>query len=179
MQLLHVVPNPQDHAVYFDIFFTSHKLLIKLRQCHFHATGTIREPRLISSQLESSQSLQKKEHGAYDSQFVKRNEVLAVKWNDNSVVTLATNFQAIEPVLAAKRFSRTDRKVVSITQPNLIASYNAHMGGVDLLDSFVAKYRIAVKRKKWWWPLFTNYVDVALCNAWHFHRLIHGNEVTI
>ena len=32
------------------ISFTSHKLLIKLRQCQFHATGTIREPQLISSQ---------------------------------------------------------------------------------------------------------------------------------
>ena len=174
MQLLQVVPNPQDHAVYFDNFFTSHKLMIKLRQCSFHATGTVREPRLISSQLESSHSLQKKERGAYDCQFDKKNEV---KWNDNSVVTLATNFQAVEPVLAAKRFSRADRKVVNVTQPNLIAAYNANMGGVDLLDNFVAKYRIAVKGKKWWWPLFTNYVDVALCNAWRLHRLVHGNEV--
>jgi len=179
MSLLRVVPDPQQHAIYFDNFFTSHKLMIKLRQSGFHATGTVREPRLIASELENSKSLQKKERGAYDCRFDKKNEVLVVKWNDNSVVTLATNFQAVEPVLTAKRFSRAERKVVSVTQPNVVAAYNANMGGVDLLDSFVAKYRIAVKGKKWWWPLFTNYVDVALCNAWRLHRLVHGNEVRL
>jgi DNA excision repair protein ERCC-6 len=177
MSLLRVVSNPEQHAIYFDNFFTSHKLMIKLHQSHFHATGTVREPRLIASELENSKSFQKRERGAYDFRFDKRNQVLAVKWNDNSVVTLATNFQAVEPVLKANRFSRADRKVVSVTQPNLIASYNANMGGVDLLDNFVAKYRIAVKGKKWWWPLFINYVDVALANAWRLHRLVHGNEV--
>lgn len=177
MSLLRVVSNPEQHAIYFDNFFTSHKLMIKLRQSHFHATGTVREPRLIASELENSKSLQKKERGVYDFRYDKRNEVLAVKWNDNAVVTLATNFQAVEPVLKANRFSRADRKVVSVTQPNLIASYNANMGGVDLLDNFVAKYRIAVKGKKWWWPLFINYIDLALANAWRLHRLVHGNQV--
>jgi len=145
MSLLRIVPNPLHHAVYFDNFFTSHKLMIKLRQSGFHATGTVREPRLIASDLPDSKSLQKKERGSYDYRYDKNNDVLAVKWNDNSVVTLATNFQFVEPVLTAKRFSRADRRAVCVTQPNLIASYNANMGGVDLLDSFVAKYRTAVK----------------------------------
>lgn len=177
LNLLRIVSDPQQHAIYFDNFFTSHKLMIKLRESGFYATGTVREPRLIASQLENTKSLQKKERGAYDYRFDKKNEVFAVKWNDNSVVTLATNFQAVEPVLVAKRFSRTERKVVNVTQPNLIAAYNANMGGVDLLDNFVAKYKIAVKGKKWWWPLFTNYIDVALSNAWRLHRLVHGSEV--
>ena len=51
MSLLRVVSNPQQHAIYFDNFFTSHKLMIKLHQSHFHATGTVREPRLIASEL--------------------------------------------------------------------------------------------------------------------------------
>jgi len=177
LNLLRIVSDPQQHAIYFDNFFTSHKLMIKLRESGFYATGTVREPRLIASQLENTKSLQKKERGAYDYRFDKKNEVFAVKWNDNSVVTLATNFQAVEPVLVAKRFSRTERKVVNVTQPNLIAAYNANMGGVDLLDNFVAKYKIAVKGKKWWWPLFKNYIDVALSNAWRLHRLVHGSEV--
>ena len=177
MSLLCVVSNPQQHAIYFDNFVTSHKLMIKLRQSGYYATGTVREPRLISNELENSKSMQKKERGAYDYRFDRKNETLAVKWNDNSVVTLATNFQSVEPLLTAKRFARSERKVVSVVQPYLIAAYNNNMGGVDLLDNFVAKYRVSVKGKKWWWPLFANYIDVALCNAWRLHRLIHGNEV--
>ena len=149
------------------IFFTSHRLLIELNKRQFCATGTVREQRLTGSILENSKSLRKKDRGSFDHAYDKANDIAAVKWNDNSVVTLASNFQSTHPLLTAKRFSRSERKVVSIPQPNLIAAYNTNMGGVDLLDNFVAKYRITVKGKKWWWPLFINFIDVALCNAWN------------
>jgi hypothetical protein len=177
MQLLHTVSIPENHAVYFDNFFTSHKLLIKLHEEKFYATGTIREPRVISSPLQDIKSMQKRERGAYDYRFDARNEVLIVKWNDNSVVTLAGNFQTVEPLLPAKRFSRSEKKTVTVTQPKLIAAYNTNMGGVDLLYSFVAQFRITIRGKKWWFPLFTNYVEVALSNAWRLHRLVHGSTM--
>ena len=156
MSLLHVVNNPGQHAIYFDNFFTSHKLMIKLRKSGYYATGTVRKQRFISNQLEDSKSIKRKERGAYDYRFDRKNETLAVKWNDHSVVTLATNFQSVEPLLTAKRFSRSECKVVNVVKPNLIAAYNANMGGVDLLDNFVTKYRVSVKGKQRWWPLFVN-----------------------
>jgi hypothetical protein len=176
MQLLSIVSYPQHHAIYFDNFFSSHKLMIKLRDKQFHATGTVRELRLVDSVLQSSKVLQKKERGAYDFSFDRKNEVLAVKWHDNAVVTLVSNFQSVEPLLTTKRFCRSERKIVMVRQPNLIASYNSHMGGVDLLDNFVAKYRVAVKGKKWWWPLFVNFIDVSLSNAWLLHRRVHHDK---
>jgi len=109
LQLLKSVEDPREHAVYFDNFFTSHKLLMKLREEHFHATGTVREQRLIDCPLASGKSLKKNERGSYVHSFGKANEVMAVKWNDNSVVALATNFQNVEPLLPAKRFSRYER----------------------------------------------------------------------
>ena len=176
MQLLSIVSNPLQHAIYFDNFFSSQKLMIKLREKQFHATGTVREPRLVDSVLQSSKALQKKERGVHDFSFDKKNEVLAVKWHDNAVVTLISNFQQVEPLLTTRRFCRSERKAVTVPQPNLIASYNANMGGVDLLDNFVAKYRVAIKGKKWWWPLFVNYVDVSLCNAWLLYRRVHQDK---
>lgn len=174
LQLLDVVNDPQNHAVYFDNFFTSHKLMVELLARKFCATGTVREPRLIDSSLMNSQCMKKQQRGSYDCTYDKVNHVVAVKWNDNAVVTLASNFQSAEPLLYTKRYSRTEKKIVSVSQPNLISSYNANMGGVDMLDNFVAKYRVAVKGKKWWWPIFLNYIDVSLCNAWSLHRRIHG-----
>ena len=179
LQLLGVVDEPHVHSVYFDNFFTSHKLLQKLTEKKFCATGTIREPRLLSCTFENSKLLAKKERGSFDFRYDQANHIFAVKWNDNAVVTLASNFQSHEPLLTAKRYSRIQKKVVTVTQPNLISSYNAHMGGVDMLDNFVAKYRIAVKGKKWWWPLFINYVDIALCNAWSLHRRVHGKGMDL
>lgn len=51
------------------------------------------------------------------------------------------------------------------------------MGGIDILDNFVAKYRIAVEGKKWSWPLFVNFVDVTLCNACNLRRVVHGKAL--
>jgi len=146
----------------------------------FCATGTIREPRLIGSTLKDSKSLGEKEHGSFDFHCEKANALAAVKCNDNAVVTLASNFQTAQPLQTAKRFSRSSRKNITIMQPNLIAAYNVNMGGVNMLDNFVAKYRITVKGKNGGGlKLFINFVDVALCNAWNLYRAIHGKEVDL
>ena len=178
LQLLDVVENPQEHEIYFDNFFTSHKLMIRLNERHFFATGTIREPRLIQSILEDSKKLSKQERGCYSTAFDQVNKIVSVKWFDNAVVTLASNFDFVEPPVPVKRFSRKERQLITVKQPRLISAYNASMGGVDSLDNFVSAYRISVKAKKWWWPYFVNYIDISLTNAWRIHRLIHGNNVS-
>lgn len=42
-ELLSTIQNPEKHGVFFDNFFTSHKLLTDLSEKGFKATGTIRE----------------------------------------------------------------------------------------------------------------------------------------
>ncbi|GBN02525.1 hypothetical protein AVEN_245-1 [Araneus ventricosus] len=63
------------------------------------------------------------------------------------------------------------RKKFLLHQPRLIDQYNAKMGGVDLCDNLMANYRIAIRGKKWWWPIFRNFIAVALVNAWKISRL--------
>lgn len=50
--------------------------------------------------------------------------VICVRWNDNSVVTLLSNWQGIEPMQSAKRFSTKEKKKIGIQQPFLISEYN-------------------------------------------------------
>lgn len=40
------------------------------------------------------------------------------------------------------------------------------MGGVDLLDSMVACYRIQIRKRKWWFPFFAWSLSVSAVNAW-------------
>ncbi|GFT11533.1 hypothetical protein NPIL_117851 [Nephila pilipes] len=42
-------------------------------------------------------------HGSHDFYFDVKNEITAVKWNDNKCVTLATNFDIIEPLTSVSR----------------------------------------------------------------------------
>ena len=44
------------------------------------------------------------------------------------------------------------------------------MGGVDRADQNVSAYRISMRTKKWWWPLFAHCVDTMMQNAWLLYR---------
>ena len=155
--LLQCLTKPDCHEVYFDNFFTSYDLLVHLRNSNIKATGTVRENRLRKCPLMDSKSMKKKDRGIHDAQ--SDSKVVAVKWYDNQCVTLASNFQEVTPMGKARRWCAAKKGPVDIPQPALIGSYNAHMGGVDLLDRFLSSYRPIFRAKKWWWPLFLNCIN--------------------
>lgn len=171
--LLGCVSNPKCHEVYFDNFFTSYNLLCSLGNMNIKATGTIRENRLKGCCLVDNKVMKKKERGFFDVKCDKH--VMAVKWHDNQCVTVATNFSAVEPLGRAKRWSSAKKCVVDIDQPVVIAKYNLHMGGVDILDRFMSNYRPVFHSKKWWWPLFINGLNMAVVAAWRLHVEIGGS----
>lgn len=69
-------------------------------------------------------------------------------------MTALSNQYGAKPVKKTERYSRELHKRVTVEQPNLIAQYTKYMGGVDLLDNHVANYRIAIRGKKWYIPIF-------------------------
>lgn len=108
----------------------------------------------------------------------KENEIFLVRWHDNSVVTVATNVGTLEPLVNTKRYNRKEKKQEIVQQPNTIFQYNQGMGGVDLHDNAIANYRIRIRGKKWWWPLFTNGIDSAIVNAWKLYTLVTGEKTS-
>lgn len=46
------------------------------------------------------------------------------------------------------------------------------MGGVDLHDNGVQNYRVNIRAKKWYWPLFLSLLNSAAVNAWKLHSFI-------
>jgi len=104
--------------------------------------------------------------------FDKRNEVFMVTWHDNAVVNLLTNFDTYHPLQISERYSRSEHKKVKVKQPNLIHTYSNHMGGVDSADNAISNYRIKIRGRKWWWPLFSNALDMCVMNAWKLHCFI-------
>lgn len=49
------------------------------------------------------------------------------------------------------------------------------MGGTDLMDENVNRYRIGLRGKKWLWCLFTWLIDVLIQNALILHKKSGGN----
>lgn len=61
---------------------------------------------------------------------------------------------------------------ITIEQPQLIRQYNMFMGGVDLHDNAVSNYRISIRSKKWYWPLWLSVLESSVVNAWKIHVLV-------
>ena len=84
----------------FDNWFTTLDLLHHLRSKGIHAVGTIRWNCLQGLPLDANKDLMK--NGAMDYHCDRDSGIIAVKWVDNSVVNLASNFAGVEPIFYNK-----------------------------------------------------------------------------
>lgn len=109
--------NPANHQVFFDNFFTTYDLLVDLRKLGYRATGTVRENRTKKYPLKSTKVMKKESRAAFDYRYDKNNEVLLVRWKDNSVCTIATNFDTIEPMGTVKRWCPIKREKADVNIP--------------------------------------------------------------
>jgi len=91
-------------------------------------------------------------------------------WLDNKPVYMASNVDQVEPVGVCQRYSRKERKYVGVQQPAINKAYNKAMGGVDLLDNSVKDYLITTCVRKWYWCIYTWFLNVCLVQAWRLFR---------
>ncbi|KAJ4435821.1 hypothetical protein ANN_18440 [Periplaneta americana] len=175
---LNVVTNPLQVEIFFCNFFTSYALLRELKIKGFKAIGTVREGRTGRCPLVPSKEMKKKKRGEFD--FRCDGDIYMCRWNDNSVVTLASNYQTHLPLGTTKRYSRQSKKRIDVPEPHKVRRYNKGMGGgVDVFDRLLSSYRPQLRGKKWWWNLFSSGLNVAVVAAWKIHRELHGKNSKI
>ena len=112
----------------------------------------------------------RKHRGTMDYRNDSTNKIVVTRWNDNSVVTLASNCQVVNPVGKAKWYSGKESKIIEIDEPYVVRYYNQNMGGANRMVKNISFYRIPVRIKKWWMPLFIFMPDAAIQNAWLLYR---------
>ncbi|KAJ8914400.1 hypothetical protein NQ315_017494 [Exocentrus adspersus] len=129
LDLLDIIAVPSDHTIFFDNFFSSHRLLDTLRHMGYRATGTIRDNRTKKCPLTDIKQFKKKDRGCFEHIYDENAKLLFVRWLDNSVVTMVTNYDTVEPLGKVKRWSPIYKEKVDVPQPHLIQNYNRFMGG--------------------------------------------------
>ncbi|CAG5059987.1 unnamed protein product [Parnassius apollo] len=117
--------------LFFDNYFSSIPLLHELSNRSLRATGTIRENRTSKCPLESNKDFKNTDRGSFVFKSSLPTNILVCKWNDNIVVTVASNTETVEPLQKVKRFSQELKRFVHIDQPSVIRKYNENMGGVS------------------------------------------------
>ncbi|CAK1541427.1 unnamed protein product [Leptosia nina] len=163
------------YNLYFDNFFTGLPLLKYLREQNVGGTGTVRENRLENCNLPNSKDMKKEPRGKLCHKASK--EIITAKWHDNSIVTIASNCHALNPITKVDRIGFVDKKraKIQVDCPAVIKMYNKYMGGVDRFDENVDSMRVGLRGKKWWYPLFAFGLDAACQNAWLIKRQSENN----
>jgi hypothetical protein len=154
-----------NYKVYADNYFTSVDLAQKLIERGIRFAGTIRPARTYCKDLAKSG------RGSCTERVLgEENSVVLVKWSDNSSVHLLSSYVGVGQCDEARRYERAIHMYINVPRPEIVSEYNRFMGGIDLMNSFLAKYRYRMKSRRWYLYLFWQFVMVSVVNAWLLYR---------
>ena len=85
-------------------------------------------------------------------------------------MSLVSTYVSDEPVTTAKRYDKNQKAKVEVPCPNIVKQFNAHMGGVDLMDMLVSLYRITLKTHRWYLSIFAQMLGICINNAWLLYQ---------
>ena len=145
---------------------------MELEKIGIHSLGTVRRNRLRGCVFSSEKELKAKGRGTFEEKttVVDNIKLRATVWLDNRAVTLLTTFVPANPAQQVERYDRKHKAIVQVRCPSVVPYYNASMGGVDLVDSLLARYRIQIKSRKWYFRLFIHLLDVVMVQCWLLYR---------
>ena len=129
------------YVVYIDNWFNSLSLATWLKNRNTLICGTIRADRGIPQQLRSK-PLQK---GTYA--FARKDDILAIKFNDRKEMYFLSNFHSASRVEKQRRLRGGGTQTYS--KPGPIDDYNFHMNGTDKQDQQLKPYQCIRKSYKW------------------------------
>lgn len=181
IKLARIIPRKCNHIIYHDNFYTSLPLMYYFAKEGIQCVGTVQRNRLGKNcKLPSKQDVMKKQvpRGSYVefTTHVDGVDIASVSWKDNKQVVLLSTYVGAEPVESIERYDKAEKKKISIDCPKIVKEYNAHMGGVDLMDSFLGRYRIKVKTRKWYMRIFYHLLDVAIINSWVLYKSVETKK---
>jgi len=156
----------RNHHVFFDIFFTSTKLLEHLEANDTYTCGTVR------CNCKDLLSCAKDKLRVEEKLVRQKGHEVFTKWRDKQDVSvMATN---LSPLADDLEVNQGDREV---QKPVVINSHNSSMGDVDRTNQLRECYSLSHSSYKWYRYTSWFLIDVSICNAFvlfNYHRLNQG-----
>ena len=128
--------------VFFDNFFTSPALFVKMLEMGIYAAGTMRANRKNMPVLKHDKEMKRGEHDWFSS-----NHLSAIKWMDNKSVIVLSNYFNTKETQQIERRVKGSKDKVKVTCPSVIQEYNQFMGGVNLSDQIKVTYEVHRRSK--------------------------------
>lgn len=148
--------------------------------------GTIRNNRIPNNKLPTDTALKKFDRG-YSTERVGTVHGVTISttvWKDNKAVRLASSYVGTKSRAetdngdngTVSRFVRSTKRRIDVPCPPMIREYNHHMGGVDMADGLIGRYRIRVKTRKYTNRLMYHLLDLAMVNAYVLFKRVHKTD---
>ena len=119
----------QGHTLYLDNWYSSPDLFLILRELGFNVIGTVRQ-NIKNLPRESFIKLEKGE-----TQIFSSNNIFLLRWSDKKIVNLlSTKHSSID----FKDTKNKNNKIIK--KPKAIIDYNNGMGGINLMDQYLANF---------------------------------------
>ncbi|GFS72325.1 piggyBac transposable element-derived protein 2 [Nephila pilipes] len=153
-------------------------LLAYLSKEGIYSLGTIIRNRIPNSKIPTEKVFNKMKRG-HSMEFVGNYndvEISLTTWKDNKTVIMASIFADEKPLGKVMRYDKKTKIRVEIIRPHVIEEYNKHMGGVDLLDSIIARHKILMRSKKWCMRIFFHLLDLIIVNAWLLYKRVETDK---
>ena len=71
---------------------------------------------------------------------------------------------------SSNKWDRKEKRHIEVQRPSIVGEYNRHMGGIDLLDFLMSRYKITMKSKKWVIKLFFSFCDMIMVMSWLLYK---------
>ncbi|KAL4112162.1 hypothetical protein QTP88_016000 [Uroleucon formosanum] len=156
VRLCRTIPTNKNYVVYFDNYYTFLGLLVYLKNIGILSLGTVRRNRLKQVKLPNEKEFMKSKRGS----------------SAECITKIQNNIFSAVPKSEVLRFSKTQKKSVNVPCPSAVTIYNKHMGGVDLLDANIGRYKIRMRSRKWYMRLFYHLLDTCVVNAWILQKRV-------
>ena len=171
VRLAKIIPKHKNFKLYFDNWFNSPELLVALAKDGLQSIGTLQPNRAKGLVFSSGPSAMPRGTIEVKAALVDGVDVYAIRWMDNRYVHLLSTFSASLPVAELDRFDRKRRQYIKVRAPAATLAYNNHMGHVDEVNSYIARYRMTTQtRARYYIKIFLHFVNMIATNCWAVYR---------
>ncbi|GBM13999.1 PiggyBac transposable element-derived protein 1, partial [Araneus ventricosus] len=177
VRLSRLIPRNHNHKLFFDNYFNSLPLLEFLSKNGILSLGTVRRNRIPNCKLPLESEMKKEKRGySLEQVCINSTEISCVTWMENKPANFLSTFVGSLPIENISRFDKKLNKKTDIPFPFVVKQYDKHMGGVDLLDSHLLRYRNKMRSKKYYFRVFYHLLDVIMINSWILHKKVKANN---
>lgn len=157
------------YCIFFDRFFTSLPLLVKLLRKKIFAVGTIMPTRKFfpSNKLPLDRTMALGDSAC----AMTKSNISVSKWRDRGkkAVCVASNMHNPSKKGYVRRTNSQGNKE-QVACPSPIIDYNKYMGGVDKFDQHMASYNISWKSRRWWMKIWFYLIESAIVNSYIVYK---------